>query len=81
MNFIFFLSICNLSVLIFLFLWGFFFVVETMEFVTMGERFGLKGNDLQDFVEKKEREQYERMERVAEREARKIESEIELEKI
>lgn len=57
------------------------FVVETMEFVTMGERFGLKGNDLQDFVEKKEREQFERMERVAEREARKIESEIELEKI
>lgn len=32
------------------------FFVETMEFVTMGERFGLKGNDLQDFVEKKERE-------------------------
>lgn len=57
------------------------FFFETMEFVTMGERFGLKRNDLQDFVEKKEREQFERMERVAEREARKIESEIELEKI
>lgn len=47
----------------------------------MGERFGLKRNDLQVFVEKKEREQFERMERVAEREARKIEIEIELEKI
>lgn len=57
---------------------GFIFVLfETMEFVTIGERFGLNGNDLQDFVEKKEREQFERMERVAEREAKKIESEIE----
>lgn len=38
--------------------------------------FGLKGSYLQDFVEKKEREQLEKMERVAEGEAKKFESEI-----
>lgn len=64
--------------MIFSFIISVFVLFETMEFVTMGERFGLKGNDLKDYVEKKEREQFERMERVAERDAKKFESEIEL---
>ncbi|XP_062570645.1 uncharacterized protein LOC134232676 [Saccostrea cucullata] len=52
-----------------------------MEFVQLGERLGLTGEDLREFVDKKEKEKFERDERAVEREARKIEREIELETI
>ena len=50
-----------------------------MEFIQIGEKLGLIGEDLRTFIETKEREKFERDERAAEREARKIEKEIELE--
>jgi hypothetical protein len=52
-----------------------------MEFVQVGERLGLTGKELQDYVEKRGIEAFERNERAAEREARKIEKEIELERV
>ena len=52
-----------------------------MEFVQVGERLGLTGKELQDYVGKREIEAFERNERAAEREVRKIEKEIELERV
>ena len=52
-----------------------------MEFVELGERLCLKETELREFVDKKELEKFERDERAADREARKIEREIELERI
>eukprot|EP00105_Crassostrea_gigas_P033944 XP_019918092.1 PREDICTED: uncharacterized protein LOC109617175 [Crassostrea gigas] len=57
----------------------FFFL--NMEFIELGTRLGLKDEDLREFDKNKETEKFERDERAAEREVRKIEKEIELETI